>query len=272
MTVLLCSWPKRKIPLHSLHSRLGGASCKPHFCNVFCSLHDSHLQCISPLEIYIHCTCSLCKKQTNRQTKNTAKVRLAWGPTQTTVWSTLWYFPLRKHLLSGLGKTGTFWTLLNGNQFTINYVSKQRRYHLNRESDKPESELINEERITMLFFAAAVSPWLPTIFFSTATSVNFIIRSSIMSLFIRTSTGTSVLPTVIVLSITPTGIRPSISLLISPPPAALLPFEVFKLILEVYATGTIFCKLEALDWWITNSVPVKIIIIVDLTAFCSGTL
>ena len=119
MTVLLCSWPKRKIPLHSLHSRLGGASCKPHFCNVFCSLHDSHLQCISPLEIYLHCTCSLCKKQTNRQTKNTAKVRLAWGPTQTAVWSILWYFPLRKHLLSGLGKTGTFWTLLNGNQFTI---------------------------------------------------------------------------------------------------------------------------------------------------------
>lgn len=50
-------WPKRKIPYDSLNQLLGGASYKPDFCIMFCSLHKLHLHGMQIYENLIHCMC-----------------------------------------------------------------------------------------------------------------------------------------------------------------------------------------------------------------------
>ena len=46
----LLNWPKRKTPQSSLNCRLGGASSTPHFCIIFCFLHELHEQCMQVYE------------------------------------------------------------------------------------------------------------------------------------------------------------------------------------------------------------------------------
>ena len=66
---LVFNWPKREIPWYCLNCRLGGASCKPHFCIICRFLHELHLQCM-------HCTCKWC-----RETEGIVKVGFTWSIT-----------------------------------------------------------------------------------------------------------------------------------------------------------------------------------------------
>ena len=66
------NWPKQKTPQYSL--TLGAASSKLNFCNIFCSLHDIHMQCIS-FFVNLHTL----HVQFMQRTEDNAKVRFSWG-------------------------------------------------------------------------------------------------------------------------------------------------------------------------------------------------
>ena len=66
-------------------------------CFVLCTIRTCNVSAPWKFTYTVRAVCAK-NKQTDK--KNTAKVRLAWGPTQTAVWRILWYFPLGKHLLS----------------------------------------------------------------------------------------------------------------------------------------------------------------------------
>ena len=64
--IKLSMWPKQKIPEYSFNFRLGGTSCKPVFCNIFCSLHNLHVHLICFHTLHV---------QFVQKTKNIAKIR-----------------------------------------------------------------------------------------------------------------------------------------------------------------------------------------------------
>ena len=48
---------------NSLNCILGGSSCKPYFCSIFCFLHKLHMQYMQIYKVLVHCTCKSCREQ-----------------------------------------------------------------------------------------------------------------------------------------------------------------------------------------------------------------
>lgn len=42
---------------------MGGASCEPYFCCIFCFLHELHVQIVQIYVVLMHCTCKSGREQ-----------------------------------------------------------------------------------------------------------------------------------------------------------------------------------------------------------------